>query len=91
MNRTKRAFLAGLLGAIFAVALTPATASEAAQAQQTTPPHGELAATIRSAGLPCAHVISVEAIGSSAWQVKCNSGSARVVRGEDGQLAVANL
>lgn len=91
MNKTTRRFFSGLLGAMCAAALTPAIGSDAVQTQDATPPHGEFAATIRSAGLPCAHVISVEAVGQSAWQVKCNSGVARVVRGEDGQLAVANL
>ena len=49
--------------------------------------HGELAAAIRSAGLPCAHVQAVSPAGSDAWRVTCNSGSYRVTRNPQGGYA----
>lgn len=54
----------------------------------STPSHGELAAAIRSADRPCAHVQVVKAAGENAWSVRCNSGQFRVVRGKDGSLSV---
>ncbi len=49
---------------------------------------GELAATIRSAGFPCSHVIETTAAGAEAWRVKCNSGSFVVATDPDGNVAV---
>lgn len=54
-----------------------------------TPSYGEMAAVIRSADLPCAHVLSVDPIDTDRWSVRCNSGSFEVVRGEDGRLRVS--
>ena len=53
-----------------------------------TPSHGELAAAIRSADRPCAHVQAVKPAGENAWNVRCNSGQFRVVRGQDGSYSV---
>jgi len=49
---------------------------------------GELAATIRSAGFPCSHVIETTAAGAEAWRVRCNSGSFVVATDPDGNVAV---
>jgi hypothetical protein len=62
----------------------------AAQAtSDATPAHGELAAAVRSAGLPCAHVTGVEALAEGRWSVQCNAGTYVVTRTKDGGLAVA--
>jgi hypothetical protein len=53
------------------------------------PSHGELAAAIRSANLPCAHVIGVSQASEGKWAVRCNSGTFLVTRGQDGQLSAA--
>jgi hypothetical protein len=58
-------------------------------ASDTTPAHGELAAAVRSAGLPCAHVIGVEVLADGRWSVQCNAGTYIVTRAKDGGLAVA--
>lgn len=52
------------------------------------PSHGEMAAAIRSANLPCAHVLQVEPAGEQQWSVRCNSGGFLVTRGQDGQFSV---
>lgn len=43
---------------------------------------GTLAAAIREAGHPCAHVISKERAGTSVWRVRCNSGNFQVTMNE---------
>jgi hypothetical protein len=48
--------------------------------------HGTLAAAIRSAGLPCNHVISARSTDENSWIVQCNSGTFEVTRDEDGKL-----
>lgn len=53
-----------------------------------TPSHGELAAAIRGADRPCAHVQGVKAVGENAWSVQCNSGQFRVIRKKDGSFSV---
>lgn len=65
-----------------------ATSIPAVAGDETQPPHGTLEAAIRSAGLPCQHVISVAQAGDGRWSVRCNSGSYLVVRDDDGQLSV---
>ena len=50
------------------------------------PPHGELAATIRTAGMPCAHVIEVQSAGEDRWSVRCNAGDYTVERDSEGKL-----
>lgn len=55
----------------------------------STPPHGTLAAAIRSADLPCAQVIKVTAIGESRWSVRCNSGTYTVIRDKEGRLSAS--
>jgi hypothetical protein len=54
------------------------------------PPQGELAAAIRSADLPCAHVIDVSAASGDVWLVTCNSGSFLVRKETDGGYAVSS-
>lgn len=76
-----------LFAAAFLVVIANATAVNEPPAG--TPEHGAFAAAIRSAQLPCAHVVEVEAHGSGTWQVKCNAGLYRVVRTADGQLAIS--
>jgi hypothetical protein len=49
---------------------------------------GELAAAIRSAGLPCSHVIETTAAGAETWRVKCNSGNFVVATDSNGNVAV---
>ena len=53
------------------------------------PSHGDMAAAIRSANLPCAHVQAVDPAGANKWAVRCNSGVFFVTRGPDGQYSVA--
>jgi hypothetical protein len=48
--------------------------------------HGTLAAAIRSADLPCNHVISARDAGENSWIVQCNSGTYEVSRDADGKL-----
>ena len=52
------------------------------------PSHGELAAAVRSAKLPCSHVIQVKAADENQWSVECNSGTFLVTRGQDGRYTV---
>ena len=54
-----------------------------------TPGNGELAAAIRSADFPCAHVIEVAASGDNAWRVQCNSGTFVVRKAETGEYSVS--
>lgn len=72
--------------ALYAIAFS-VTAMSAALAQ--TPSHGELAAAIRSAGLPCAHVTGFSASGDNAWLVQCNSGSFLVRKTQTGEYSVS--
>lgn len=44
--------------------------------------HGTLAAAIRSADLPCNHVISASQSAENTWSVQCNSGTYEVTRDE---------
>jgi hypothetical protein len=53
------------------------------------PSHGDMAAAIRSAELPCAHVLNVEATADNQWQVQCNAGDYRVTRDAEGRLSVS--
>ena len=50
--------------------------------------HGKMAATIRSADYPCAHVVAVRDSGENAWSVECNSGIFNVRREADGKYTV---
>ena len=50
--------------------------------------HGEMAAAIRSANYPCAHVRKIDRTGDNAWVVQCNSGTFRVSRAQDGGFDV---
>ena len=56
---------------------------------------GSVAAAIREAGYPCAHVISMERAiegakeGFTVWQVRCNSGNFKVTfKGDTGSEVV---
>jgi len=53
------------------------------------PDYGTLAAAIRSADYPCAHVQSVNSAGGNAWRVQCNSGRFLVTRTGDGKYSVS--
>ena len=66
-----------------------ATVLGARAVADTMPSQGELAAAIRSADLPCAHVLGVEPAGDNQWVVACNSGRFVVTRGPDGKLSVS--
>lgn len=59
------------------------------QASATEMSHGEMAAAIRSANYPCAHVLRLERAGENAWSVECNSGKYRVSRDQDGNYIVS--
>jgi hypothetical protein len=50
--------------------------------------HGEMAAAIRSAKLPCAHVLKIDSLGDDVWVVQCNSGTFRVSRDNSGGFQV---
>jgi len=50
--------------------------------------HGEMAAAIRSANLPCAHVLKIDTLGDEVWVVQCNSGTFRVSRDKGGGFQV---
>ena len=76
-----------LLATVTALALV--MSAEAIAGADAVPSHGDMAATIRSANLPCAHVQSVDPAGENKWAVRCNSGVFLVERGEDGQYSVA--
>ena len=76
-----------LLSAALAATLLAAPVT-APQSYATEMSHGEMAAAIRSANYPCAHVISLENTGENSWSVKCNSGKFDVSQGEDGSFTV---
>lgn len=59
-----------------------------ANALADEPEYGEMAAAIRSANYPCAHVIHVSSVSSKSWNVECNSGHFRVTRDEEGDYTV---
>jgi hypothetical protein len=61
----------------------------APQANAAGVSHGEMAAAIRSANYPCAHVLRLESAGENAWSVECNSGKFRVSRDQDGNFTVS--
>ena len=65
-----------------------AFASQVSAAEVT---HGEMAAAIRGANYPCAHVKAVESAGDDAWSVQCNSGTFRVSRSPDGAFTVQQV
>jgi hypothetical protein len=69
----------------FGVILSSLLASPATAADVS---HGEMAAAIRSADYPCAHVLKIDSSGDDAWLVQCNSGSFRVSRDQDGRFKV---
>ncbi len=50
---------------------------------------GEMASAIRSAGFPCAQVLSTAPIGDNIWSVECNSGKFRVARDPAGLYSVS--
>ena len=50
--------------------------------------NGEMAAAIRSANYPCAHVLDMQVIEDNDWHVQCNSGTYHVTRDENGQFSV---
>lgn len=66
-----------------------AVSANALLANATEMTHGEMAAAIRSANYPCAHVIGLESAGKNAWSVECNSGKFRVSRNQDGNFTVS--
>ena len=66
-----------------------AASATALLANATGMTHGEMAAAIRSANYPCAHVIGLESTGQNAWSVQCNSGKFRVSRDQDGNFTVS--
>lgn len=80
--KSSRGLKAGLLLLISSVL---AGASVSALADE--PDYGTLAAAIRSANLPCDHVIRVTPAGSNAWSVQCNSGKFHVIRNDDGEYS----
>jgi hypothetical protein len=60
-----------------------------AHAEGTSQPaHGEFAASIRSAGQPCNHVLAVSAIKDRLWSVRCNAGTYTVRRDDSGRLVL---
>ncbi len=74
--------------AIYAVLIFFLTITPWVNASEMT--HGEMQAAIRSANFPCAQVINLEGSGDS-WSVKCNSGSFRVTRDQNGKFAVSKV
>jgi len=77
---------AALLGSVIAGTVVSTSISIAAAEVS----HGEMAAAIRSANYPCAHVLSIESAGDNKWIVKCNSGAFSVSRDEQGRFAVTS-
>ena len=69
------------------VAFVGSVASGTALAEQ--PDYGTMAAAIRSADYPCAHVQSVNSAGNNAWRVQCNAGRYLVTRTGDGKYSVS--
>ena len=53
------------------------------------PDYGTMAAVIRSASFPCAHVQSINRAGHDMWSVECNSGRYKVTRDADGEYSVS--
>lgn len=53
--------------------------------------HGEMAAAIRSANYPCAHVLQIDSAGVNVWIVSCNSGRFRVSRDQEGKFLVTRV
>jgi hypothetical protein len=77
------------LALLVGMSTASAVAAETDAGNQTTPTHGEFAAAIRSAALPCAHVIGVERIAAEVWAVRCNAGIYRVARNSSAQFSVS--
>jgi hypothetical protein len=63
------------MAAISALFLAPGALAEGMD-------HGTLAAAIRSADLPCNHVISASQTAENTWSVQCNAGTYEVTREE---------
>ena len=53
--------------------------------------HGEMAAAIRSADFPCAHVLELQKTGKNTWKVACNAGPYIVSKSSDGQYTVSAI
>lgn len=72
------------LGVLWVALLVGSLCTALAWADDQEVMSGTAAATIRSAGYPCAHVIQMDRLkagasdGSSRWEVRCNSGRFRV-------------
>jgi len=75
--------------AIYAVLIFFLTITPRVNASEMT--HGEMQAAIRSANFSCKQVINLESSGDNAWTVKCNSGSFRVTRDQNGKFAVSKV
>ncbi len=72
------------IGASIVLALAAAPASA-----QLVMAQGELAAAIRSAGLPCAKVHAATPVSGNTWRVQCNSGEYRVTAKSGGGFDVS--
>lgn len=73
----------------FGVIIVFITATFCVDASEMT--HGEVRAAIRSADLPCHHVIDLKNNGDNAWIVTCNSGKYNVSRDEKGKFSVSPI
>jgi hypothetical protein len=71
---------------LLGVLLAAAALAPASWAQE--PSHGEMAARIRAAGLPCARALEVVRSGEGTWRVRCNSGLFEVTERSDGSFDV---
>jgi hypothetical protein len=82
-----RYLLKGSLKVSLLLLLSAVLAGAGASAFAEEPDYGTLAAAIRSANLPCEHVIRVASAGTNAWNVECNSGKFHVIRNDDGEYS----
>jgi len=69
--------------------MTSVVAVVSGNAFAAQPDYGTMAAVIRSANYPCAHVQSINTAGSNMWSVECNSGRFKVTRDADGEYSVS--
>jgi len=79
----------GFPGSCRFILVTVAVLALSATVAAEEPEYGTMAAAIRSANFPCAHVQSVSGAGSNAWIVQCNSGKFRVTRDGEGNYSVS--
>ena len=53
--------------------------------------HGEIAGIIRSSDLPCTHVLDLQQMSETSWEVECNAGKYKVNKKSDDKYSVSTV